>query len=74
MEQRSALHVILWRIFRHPELLFIGLVVIVPVAFAFLWQNSPVGFLLRMLFGLAAGLAIWLAIIFLIVRPRYRNY
>jgi uncharacterized membrane-anchored protein len=62
------------RIFKHPELLFIALVFLAPFAAAFLWRSNEVGLLLRLLQGLAAGLAMWLIIIFLVIRPRYRNY
>jgi hypothetical protein len=62
------------RIFKYPELLFIILVVLTPLAVAFLWRSDEVGFLLRLLLGLGGGLAVWLILIFLVVRPRYRNY
>jgi hypothetical protein len=62
------------RIFKYPELLFIAFVLLAPVAVTFLWRSSTVGFLLRLLEGMSGGFAIWLAIIFLIVKPRYRNY
>jgi len=62
------------RIFKYPELLFVALVVLAPLAMAFLWRSSTASFFLRLALGLVAGLAVWLLIIFLIVRPRYRNY
>src|SRR5215471_15237254 len=58
------------RIFKYPELLFVALVVLAPVVTTLLWRSSAAGFLLRLLSGLAAGLAIWLFIILLIVRPK----
>jgi len=65
---------VMGRIFKRPELLFIALVLLAPVAVALLWRSSTAGFFLRLLFVTCGGLAIWLAIIFLIVKPRYRNY
>jgi uncharacterized membrane-anchored protein len=62
------------RILEYPELLFVALVVLAPLAAAFLWRSNEVGPLLRLLLGLAAGFAMWLIIIFMVIRPRYRNY
>ena len=61
------------RLHRYPELLFIVLVMIAPFPFAILWNSTSLGFFARLLLGMAAGLAVWLAVIFLIVWPRYRN-
>jgi uncharacterized protein (DUF433 family) len=59
------------RIFRHPELLFVALVIIAPLPAAILW-NSTLGFLSQVVLGMAAGLVIWMAIIIFVVWPRYR--
>jgi hypothetical protein len=67
-------HPTMGRIWKYPELLFIGLVIAAPVPAAFLWSGSSLNFLVRLLLAAAAGFAVWMVIIVLIVRPRYRNY
>jgi len=62
------------RIFKDPELLLVALVVLAPLIFALLWRANLLSFWLKLLMGTGAGLAVWLVIIFLIVRPQYRNY
>ena len=61
------------RLFNYPELLFILLVIVLPFPAAFLWSHGGLGFLARLLSGMAAGLLIWLLVIFLIVWPRFRH-
>ena len=67
-----------WRMFSYPELLFIALVNIAPLAIAAVWTYewhccNPWGFLGRWVFSMLVGFGLWLAIILLIVWPRFRH-
>jgi hypothetical protein len=58
--------------FSYPELLFILIVMALPMPIAFHYAHSGLGFLLNYVIGMVAGLVVWLAIIFLIVWPKFK--
>ena len=65
-------------IYSYPELLFLELVSVLPVLVAAVWTFtwhccSAWGFVGKWLACMAAGLVIWLAVIVLIVWPRFRD-
>lgn len=61
------------RIFKHPELLFLVLVIAAPFPAARLWSGGTHPFWVRLLLAMSAGVMIWLAIILVFVWPRYRS-
>ena len=61
------------RIFRHPELLFMALVILLPFSAAFFWSGA-FGFWMRLLLTATAGLVVWLIIVVVVIRPQYRDY
>ena len=58
--------------FRHPELLFILIVMVLPIPVAVYFAHGWLDFLLKDLLGMAAGLIVWLGIIFLVVWPKFK--
>ena len=57
--------------FSYPELLFVLLVMLLPMLGAFVLSASLGGWLVKYLIGAAAGIMVWLAVILLIVRPKF---
>ncbi len=74
VQQLLCYHPTMVRFWKYPELLFIALVVVAPFPVAFLWSHSSLSFLLRLGLSAAAGFGVWMAIIVMFVRPRYRGY
>ena len=60
------------RIFRHPELLFVVLVIVMPFPAALFWSGA-FGFWMRLLLTMAAGLVIWLIMIVVFVWTQYHR-
>ena len=53
---------VMGRILKHSGLLLMALVLLAPVAVAFLWRSCTAGFLPVLLWGTYGGLAMWLSI------------
>ena len=47
--------------------------ILVPFPIALVWQRATLGVVGRLLCAMAGGLGVWLAVIFGIVRPRFRD-